>query len=159
MAVYTFIISGLDKSSTNDYEHALVIDIKGASTQPKATLDVFPRKPNCTDNQLWENDQSSVQTSGGGWYYFLKSKSNGLVITANGNSLEMAAQKSPDSDDQLFDFNPAGPPDGFGVQWYTILNKQSTNAISVKGSAMKAGTPIELDSPTGNPNQQWFQQS
>lgn len=45
------------------------------------------------------------------------------------------------------------------VQWYTILNKQNNNAISVKGSVTKAGTPVELDSPTGNLNQQWFQQS
>jgi hypothetical protein len=159
MAVYTFFISGLDKSSTDDYAHALVMDIEGASTLPKATLDVFPRKPTCTDNQLWESVQSTVQTSGGGWYYFLKSKSNGLVITANGNSLEMAAQKSPENDDQLFDFNASGPPDGFGVQWYTILNRQNNNAISVNGSAAKAGTPLELASPAGNPNQLWFQQS
>ncbi len=82
MGAYTFIISYLDENPEGEYETALAINIKGSSKQAGAALDVFPRKPDCTDSQLWESVQSTIPTSGGGWWYFLKSKSNSLVITA-----------------------------------------------------------------------------
>ncbi len=78
-----------------------------------------------------------------------------FVITINGQSLEVLAQKKPDSDDQLWTLIPV-VRDGFGVEWYEIQTKQNNgNVISVKGSSLKAGTLLELDTPIQGKNQLW----
>lgn len=156
MGTYTFIVSNLDENPENDYSNALVIDVKGASTQSGAALDSYPRKPNCYDNQLWENVQGP-STGTGGYWYFLKSKSTGYVITANNQSVEVSTQKSGNSDDQLWEFSYV-KTDSFGVEWYYIQSKQNSNAISVKGSSLKAGTPLELAAANGGNNQLWMWQ-
>jgi len=159
---YVFFVSYLDVNPENDYSTALCIEIRGASTESGALLQTFPRKPNCYDNQLWKLDPSGQTTSGGGPWNFIRSKqSDKFVITINGQSLEVSAQKTPDDpdlDNQLWAVSPPLPvKDPNDNAWSYIQNKNG-NVISIKGSSPKAAQPLELDTPIAGDNQLWSAQ-
>jgi hypothetical protein len=142
--------------AANDNEW--VIDIQGASSASGTALDAFPVKPACNDNQQWEVVPSSVVNPGGSGttvFYFIKSKLNGKnVITANGTSLEASEQKSPASDDQLWQLSDGSLKGGNNVA-YTIIQNANGNVITIPEGTKKSNTKLQLAPLSGGPNQQW----
>ena len=165
MGTFTFFIckQNFDEAKKLSAEH--VMDVKGASQASGTLLDAFPRKPDCYDNQLFEVVQSSFPTQGGGWFYFIKSKmSSGFVIGIQGGSktagalLEMAPQKTPADDSQLWDFAYVST-DSFGYEWYYTTSKSTGYVIGIQGGSQTAGTLLNVTEPNGSDYQLWLQQS
>jgi hypothetical protein len=148
-------------SAANDNEW--VIDIQGSSPASDTPLDAFPQKPDCNDNQQWEWVQSSVPNpsgSGTTFYYFIQSKLNSKnVITADGNSVKASAKKSPDSQDQLWEFSPAPAYSNSGLAYNSIQSAKDGNAITIPDGTKKSNTLLQMSAPIGGPNQQWFFQA
>jgi hypothetical protein len=147
MADYVFIWG-----AANDNEW--IFDIQGSSPAAGAPLDNFPQKPDCNDNQQWEVVQSTVLNpsgSGDTYYYFIKSKLNSKnVITANGASVEMAAQKSPDSKDQLWEFNSSSEAySSDGLSYFAIQSAKDGHAISIPEATKKSKVLLQM-SPLNN---------
>lgn len=149
MADYEFIFV-----AANDNEW--VIDIQGASPNSGTPLDSFAQKPDCNDNQQWEQVQSNVSNpDGSGYYYLFKSKLNGKnVITVNGTSVEASEQKSPASDDQLWELSPGTLQTTGGLTYYFIQNKKDGKVIAIPDGATKH-TNLQMASLSGGEYQQW----
>jgi hypothetical protein len=131
-----------------------VIDVKGASPTPGASLIAYTRKATGTDNQLWALVPSS--TPG---YFFIKSKQTGEVIDvqganpAQGTPLIAYPQKTSGTDNQLWAIVPSGV-DGY----YFIKSKMQTgDVIDVQGANPQPGTPLIAypQKTSGTDNQLW----
>jgi len=153
MADYVFIFG-----AANDNEW--VIDIQGSSSASGTSLDAFPQKPDCNDNQQWDQVPSTIPNpsgSGNTYYYFFQSKLNSKnVITANGTSVEASAQKSPPSDDQLWELAPGGLYTNGGLSYYYIQNKKDNNVIAIPEGTKNSKTKLQMSSWSGSQNQQWI---
>jgi hypothetical protein len=135
--------------------HSGVVPAAGAS------LDNFPQKPDCNDNQQWEVVQSTVPNpsgSGDTYYYFIKSKLNGKnVITAKGSSVEMSAQKSTDNEDQLWEFNSSsGTYSSDGLAYFAIQSAKGGNAITIPEGTKKSKTLLKMSPLNNGLNQLWI---
>jgi hypothetical protein len=148
---YVFIFGAV-----NDNEW--VIDIQGSASASGTALVTFPQKPDCNYNQQWEVVQSDVvNPSGSGttFYYFIKSRLNGKnVITANGTSVEASEQKSPASDDQLWELSDGTVWTTGGGQ-YSYLQNKNGNVITIPEGTKKSNTKLQMASLSGGENQQW----
>jgi hypothetical protein len=154
MADYVYIFGA---ANNNEW----VIDIQGSSPDSGTPLDAFPQKPDCNDNQQWNQVQSNVLNPGGSgdtYYYFFQSKLNTKnVITANGASVEASEQKSPPSDDQLWEMvNPLLLWATDGLPYYYIQNKKDNNVISIPEGTKNSKTKLQMSSPSGSQNQLWI---
>lgn len=136
-----------------------VIDIQGSSSDSGASLDAFPQKPDCNDNQQWQFVQSSVPNPNGSadtYYYFIQSKLNTKnVITANGSSVQSSAQKSPASNDQLWETTYSGFTNSDGFKYYYIQSAKNGNAITIPAGTQNSKTLLQMSSLTNSQNQQW----
>jgi hypothetical protein len=152
MAAWVFIGCALNNEEW-------VIDIKGSSSDSGTSLDAFPQKPDCNDNQQWQLVPSSVVNpngSGNTYYYFIQSKLNTKnVITANGSSLQASAQKSPPSNDQLWESSFANVTNSDGFEFYYIQSAKDGSAITIPDGTKNSGTLLQLSSLTNSQNQQW----
>jgi hypothetical protein len=137
-----------------------VIDIQGSSPASDTPLDVFPQKPECNDNQQWELVQSTVPNpsgSGTTFYYFIQSKLNSKnVITSDGKSVKASKKKSPDSQDQLWEFNPAPAYSSSGLAYNYIQSAKDGNAITIPDGTKKSNTSLQMSALNNGTNQQWF---
>ena len=146
MPDYTFFICKLNFDEGAKLSAEIVIDIKGASMNTGASIDAFPRKPNCYDNQLWTLVQSALHTGGGGWFYAFQSKSSGHVIGIKGTSKEqgepgafLETQKANGDDSQLWEFSLV-ETDKDGYEWYYLQSKLNGYVIGTQGDLHPQGS-------------------
>jgi hypothetical protein len=153
MSDYVFIWG-----AANDNEW--VIDIQGSSSVSGASLDAFPQKPDCNDNQQWQVVASNVPNpsgSGDTFYSFIQSRLNSKnVLTADGTSVKASAQKSPASKDQLWEFSSVAEYASDGTAYFYIQSAKDSKAVSIPEGTKKSNTLLTMSAPIGSLNQFWI---
>jgi len=103
--------------------------------------------------------QSSVPNPNGPgtFYSFIQSKLNSKnVITADGNSVKASEKKSPDSQDQLWEFSDAFVYSNDGLSYNYIQSAKDGNAITIPDGTKNSNTLLQMSALNNGPNQQWF---
>jgi hypothetical protein len=144
---------------------ALVIDVRGASTQPGTAIQAFTRNPGSSDNQLW----TFVPGPAGQGYNSIQSKlsspGNALVINVQGGStapgtplILYPAPTGGATPNELW-IPTLEPPSPNGSYFFLRSKLAAANVMDVRGASTQPGTPVQLftQNPPGYDDDQLWQ--
>ena len=142
----------------------LVIDVRGASTQPGTVIQAFSRNPGSSHNQLW----TFVPGPAGPGYSSLQSKlstpGNLLVINVQGGSTApgtpLVLNQAPAAGatpDELW-MPTLEPPSPNGAYFFLRSKLAAANVVDVRGASTQPGAPVQLftqNPPSYDDDQLW----